>query len=40
MSLFKPAIQKNACQIHKSYDVTASSMIVGLPGSPRQNWPF
>lgn len=31
MSLFEHAIPKNTCQIHKSCDVTASSMIVDLP---------
>jgi hypothetical protein len=30
MSLFDPGVPKKACQIHKSYDATASSMIVGL----------
>jgi len=30
MSLFEPAVPKNACQIHKSCDVTTSRMIIGL----------
>ncbi|MFS7937596.1 hypothetical protein Hanom_Chr05g00429501 [Helianthus anomalus] len=34
MSLFEPGTPKYECQIHKSFDATASSMMVGLLISP------
>ncbi|MFS7963080.1 hypothetical protein Hanom_Chr08g00733951 [Helianthus anomalus] len=34
MSLHVPGVPKNACHIHKSYDATASKIIVGLPLIP------
>jgi hypothetical protein len=40
ISLLEPATLKNACQIQRSCDVTASRIIVGTFWSPRVNWPF
>jgi len=40
MSLFEPAVPKYVCQIHKSYDATASSIMLGLAWLPRWNCPY